>query len=134
MIHFQVISNERRRTVNHGLETKCYGAAFLWTNLPPEYKHANILNIFKRKIENWIWENCPCRLCKTYIRELGYIKFPPSLSIAVTFFFFFFFNTIKKTVPRSTFHRKKKNIHCNLTYITIRRCYLVSIVKIIKTM
>ena len=108
MIHFQVISNERRRTVNHGLETKCYGAAFLWTNLPPEYKHANFLNTFKRKIENWISENCPCRLCKTYIRELGYIKFPRSLSIAVTFFFFFLLTQLKKPFPTQPFTEKKK--------------------------
>ena len=47
--HFQVLSNERRRTVNYGLETICYGTPFLWANLPPEYKLVNSLNIFKRK-------------------------------------------------------------------------------------
>ena len=51
--YFQVLSNERRRTVNYGLETICYRAPFLWTNLPPEYKLANSLNIFKRKIKKW---------------------------------------------------------------------------------
>ena len=71
--YFQVLSNESRRTVNYGLETICYRAPFLWANLPPEYKLANSLNIFKRKIKNWKGENCPCRLCKTYVRELGYI-------------------------------------------------------------
>ena len=71
--YFQVLSNESRRTINYGLETICYRAPFLWANLPPEYKLANSLNIFKRKIKNWKGENCPCRLCKTYVRELGYI-------------------------------------------------------------
>ena len=71
--YFQVLSNESRRTVNYDLETICYRAPFLWANLPPEYKLANSLNIFKRKIKNWKRENCPCRLCKTYVRELGYI-------------------------------------------------------------
>ena len=71
--YFQVLSNESRRTVNYGLETICYRAPFLWANLPPEYKLANSLNIFKRKIKNWKGENCPCRLCKTYVRELDYI-------------------------------------------------------------
>ena len=61
------------RTVNYDLETICYRAPFLWANLPPEYKLANSLNIFERKIKNWKGENCPCRLCKTYVRELGYI-------------------------------------------------------------
>ena len=71
--YFQVLSNESRRTINYGLETICYRAPFLWANLPPEYRLKNSLNIFKRKIKNWKGENCPCRLCKTYIRELGYI-------------------------------------------------------------
>ena len=71
--YFQVLSNESRRTVNYDLETICYRAPFLWANLPPEYKLANSLNIFKRKIKKWKGENCPCRLRKTYVRGLGYI-------------------------------------------------------------
>ena len=47
----QVLSNESRRTVNYGIETICYRAPFLWANLPPEYKLANCLNIFKKKKE-----------------------------------------------------------------------------------
>ena len=71
--YFQVLSSKNRRTVNYGLEAICYRPPFLWANLPTEYKVANSLNIFKRKIKNWKGENCPCRLCKTYVRELGYI-------------------------------------------------------------
>ena len=71
--YFQVLSNESRRTVNYGLEAICYRGSFLWANLPPEYKLANSLSIFKIEIKNWKGENCPCRLCKTYVRELGYI-------------------------------------------------------------
>ena len=71
--YFQFLSNESRGTVNYGLETICYRETFLWANLLPEYKLANSLDIFKRKIKNWKGENCLCRLCKTYVRELGYI-------------------------------------------------------------
>ena len=49
--HFQALSHESRKTVNNGLETICYRAPFLWANLSPEYKLANSLNIFKRKIK-----------------------------------------------------------------------------------
>ena len=71
--HFQVVSNESRRTVNYGLGIICYRASFFWANLPPEYNLANSLNIFKMKIKIWKGENCLCRLCKTYVRKLGYI-------------------------------------------------------------
>ena len=50
--HFQVVPNESRRVVNYGLETICYRSPLLWANLPPEYKIANSLNIFKRKRKN----------------------------------------------------------------------------------
>ena len=73
MRHFQVLSNRSRRTVNYALETVCYRTPFLFANLLPEYKFVNSLNIFKRKITNWKGENYLCWLCKTYVRELGYI-------------------------------------------------------------
>ena len=87
--YFHVLSNENRRTVNYGLENVGYRAPFLWPNLPLEYKLGNSLNIFKRKIRNWKGENCPCRLCKTYVRELGYILF--SLE-SINFCNHFFYN------------------------------------------
>ena len=71
MQYVKVLSNGSRRTVNYDLETICYRVPFLWLNIPPEYKLANSLNIFKRNIKNWKGENPPCRLCKTYIRELA---------------------------------------------------------------
>ena len=105
--YFQVLSNESRRTVNYGLETICYRAPFLWANLPPEYKLANSLNIFKRKIKKWKGENCPCRLRKTYLRELGAtFSFPVSIII-----YNIFFNTKnKKPLNAQTFTEKKISV------------------------
>ena len=31
------------------------------------------LNAFKKIIIKWQHENCPCRLCKSYIQNLGFI-------------------------------------------------------------
>ena len=47
--HFKVFSNESRRTVNYNLETICYRAPFLWANLPPKYKLANVFKYFQKK-------------------------------------------------------------------------------------
>ena len=58
MRHFEVLSNESKRTVNYGLETMLQ-SAFLGTNLRPEYKLANSSNNFKGKIKNLKGENCP---------------------------------------------------------------------------
>ena len=109
--YFQVLSNESRRTVNYGLETICYRAPFLWANLPPEYKLANSLNIFKRKIKNWKGENCPCRSCKTYVRELGYIKFSSeSINIYNIFFLFLIQLKNKKSLNAQPFTEKLKEL------------------------
>ena len=62
--HFHVLSNESRSAVNYGLETICYRAPFLRANLPPEYKLANSLTFFKRKIKNWKGENYQYRYTK----------------------------------------------------------------------
>ena len=109
--HFQVLSNKGRRAVNYGLETICYITPFLLANLPPEYKFANYLNIFNRKIRNWKGENYLCWLCKTYVRELGYIQFARSLIISITFFFLVItcqiqLKNLKKPFHGSTVHKK----------------------------
>ena len=41
--------------------------------LPQEYKDLDNLTEFKTKIKTWVPENCPCRLCRTYIQILGFI-------------------------------------------------------------
>ena len=41
--------------------------------LPDEYKNSISLKEFETKIKNWVPLNCPCRLCKTYIQNFGFI-------------------------------------------------------------
>ena len=38
---------------------------------PSEYK---VLNVFKSKIKYWTPNHCPCRIWKTYIGQVGFIK------------------------------------------------------------
>ncbi len=41
--------------------------------LPNEYKSCSSLIEFKKAIRAWIPDNCPCRLCKNYIKGLGFV-------------------------------------------------------------
>ena len=60
-------------TVFHGSQTLSYQGPKIW-NLVPEYiKSAGSLNQFKNKIKLWKPEGCMCRICKTYIPDLGFI-------------------------------------------------------------
>ena len=61
------------RTVTCGTETIRYRRPKTWDFLPNDLKESESLEIFKRKIKNWKPLGCECRLCKTYVFNLGFI-------------------------------------------------------------
>ena len=65
--------SERKRTVFYGLETISYRAPQLWTILPEEFKQRNTISLFKSDVRQWICNECPCRLCKVFVPNLGFI-------------------------------------------------------------
>ena len=56
-----------------GLETISYSAIQLQNFVPTEIKDALSLSTFKEKIKPWHCDNCPSRLCKTYIASVGHV-------------------------------------------------------------
>ena len=61
------------RTVVYGTETIRYRGPKTWELLPTEIKEAKSLTEFKSKIKYWKPQGCACRLCRTYISNLGFI-------------------------------------------------------------
>ena len=45
----------------------------LWELVPQSVRKCKNLNEFKTKIKSWYPDHCACRLCKTYIAQLGFI-------------------------------------------------------------
>ena len=68
--HFR---SRKIRTTKYGIETPSCPGPKLWNLVPNEYKTIKSLADFKAKIKTWVPENCPCRLCKTYIHQVGFI-------------------------------------------------------------
>ena len=60
------------RSVFHGTESISYFGPVIWDTLPDSYKNLPNVSVFKNRIKKWKLENCPCRLCKTYISRLGF--------------------------------------------------------------
>ena len=58
-------------TVFNGTETLSFRGPKTWALLPENIKLSNSLNEFKNKIRNWSPIGCTCRLCRTYISNLG---------------------------------------------------------------
>ena len=61
------------RTTHYGIETISNLGAKIWDLLPEEIKNASSLSVFKTKIKKWIPKKCPCKLCQTYIKNIGFI-------------------------------------------------------------
>ena len=47
----------------------------IWTQVPNNIKNSITVTIFKNEIKTWTPENCPCRLCKTYVPNPVFLWF-----------------------------------------------------------
>ena len=59
--------------ISFGIETMAYLGSGLWQVLPQEIKQSDTLPIFKNRIKFWEGGECNCRLCKTYIPQVGFL-------------------------------------------------------------
>ena len=60
--------------VFHGQASIRYLGPLIWQLVPSEFKDLNTVSAFKAAIRKWKPNNCPCRLCKTYIGNVGFIR------------------------------------------------------------
>ena len=67
------VTRRNIRTNKFGFETITTIGAVLWRNLPNDIKNSDSLNIFKHRIKQWTPDNCPCKICRNFIKNLGYI-------------------------------------------------------------
>ena len=61
------------RTVNNGLETIRFRGPKTWEIVPEDIKKSKSLSAFKANIAKWKPAGCTCRLCKIYVKDLGYL-------------------------------------------------------------
>ena len=45
----------------------------IWESLPNNLKNKESIESFRMAIKEWKPELCPCRLCKTYLQNIGYL-------------------------------------------------------------
>ena len=63
----------RINSVYFGKESLQYFGSVIWDKIPTNIKNSVNLSSFKNKIRNWSPDECPCRLCQTYLYRLGYL-------------------------------------------------------------
>ena len=82
---YSLQTNFTFQETKYGIETPYLGPK-LWNLAPNEYKFIASIADFKAKIKTWVPENCPCKLHKIYIHQIGFIK----NILGFTNFLFFF--------------------------------------------
>ena len=58
--------------VNYGTDSLAHLGPKMWSMVPLQWKSLS-LSIFSKKIRKWKPDDCPCRLCKTYVQNVGYV-------------------------------------------------------------
>ena len=61
------------KTTHYGIQSIKYLALKIWHLLPDQIKHCGSLTKFKHFIKSWSPGDCPSRLCKIYIAQVGFI-------------------------------------------------------------
>ena len=60
------------KTTHYGLSSIKYLTLQIWELVPQSLKKYKTLKKFKTKVKSWYPNQCPCRLCKIYIVQLGF--------------------------------------------------------------
>lgn len=60
-------------SVYNGTESLSFLGPKIWELVPEDIKKSESLEIFKNKIKKWVPSGCPCRLCRVYIQNIGFI-------------------------------------------------------------
>ena len=62
------------RSVHYGTETVHFRGPQIWSLIPDNIKNLNTLSEFKSEIRKWKPVGCKCRLCKTYVKNIGFLN------------------------------------------------------------
>ena len=60
-------------STQYGTESIGCRGAKIWDLAPVHMKDLKTLSTFKNQIKNWISKDCPCRLCKVYVAQVGFL-------------------------------------------------------------
>ena len=66
---------ENMETTHHGIQSVKFIGPKIWAMIPQNIKTCKSLHEFKKLIEVWKPKAYPCRMCKKYVANIGFIKF-----------------------------------------------------------
>ena len=69
-----VFESRNVHTTKYGIESLAHFGPKLWKIVPNDLKNIKSLDLFKKRIKTWIPDNCPCDLCRTYVKGVGFVN------------------------------------------------------------
>ena len=69
-----ILEYNKPYTVTYGIQSISQLAPKIWDIVPQEIKLSKTINVFKKQIKTWTPDKCPCKLCKTYVNNVGFIN------------------------------------------------------------
>ena len=73
LINSTTLQGRSIKTVMYGSENISSLGPKIWDILSTEFKKIVFPTLVKKKIREWAPKNCPCRLCKTYVQNIGFL-------------------------------------------------------------
>ena len=64
---------ENIKTTHYGIQSVKFLGPKIWAMVPQNIKNCKSLQEFKKLIKVWKPKTCPCRMCKKYVANIGFI-------------------------------------------------------------
>ena len=61
------------KSVYYGTETLLFRGPKTWSLVPSDIRNSDSLEMFKKNIKKWKPIGCTCRICKPFVRNLGFV-------------------------------------------------------------
>ena len=71
--NFLIFQTENPRSLKYGFDATPYRASQIWQQVLFDNRVVAPLSLCKNYVKTWKCEDCPCRSCKVFIQNVGYI-------------------------------------------------------------
>ena len=68
------LSRVNMHSTQYGKESIGNHGTKIWNLVPAYMKDLKTRSTFKNQIKKWIPKDCPCRLCKVYVTQVGFLQ------------------------------------------------------------
>ena len=69
----RILASKHKSTIKNGINTIAFKGAQIWQNIPLKIRNSASLSLFKANIKQIQSLPCRCKICRTFIANLGYI-------------------------------------------------------------